>query len=60
MEINKNLTENATIVHKLDATMWKNLTKVLLLAFHENWMLPYGTFLNKKNAKNQHCSQFGK
>ena len=33
-------------MHKLDATMWNFLKKVLPLAFHANWMLPCGISLN--------------
>ena len=36
---------NNQFVHKLDATMWNFLKKVLSLAFHENWMLPCGISL---------------
>ena len=43
-EITKNLTENATTVSKLNATMWINFTKMLPLVFYESSMLPWIIF----------------
>ena len=40
-------------MHKLDATMWKNLTKVLPLTFHKSSILPIWNFPNYYNRIDQ-------